>query len=334
MQNEYVAAVKSHASILIDHLAKYGIKLKKTQALEVISNLQNQRDWNRVRAKLCGNDIAGKELLTPAIKPEFQSFSLIGCMGTGKTEAMKTLFNLEQADGASFPIYVCLSGGAHIYGHAVDEQLHAARWTVSFSASGSVDVKQPSVSMLHGKAQIVNFVGERRGSRIGLGAAFKNFFEQQGEALARHAVGSLFVDEFHGLDSDDEKTIIQAVHVFSDALSHPIRRLVIASQTPFSHGTMLHHPEFKHLVEARYTSHVAQDFAHTSVGDGFYSQGLYQESNWESQSMDDPRIVEDVFRTVTGHIHTDPVRKSDESRMKHVLGQSLWFRDLRNSLIR
>jgi hypothetical protein len=348
MQNEYVSAVKTHASVLVEHLNRYGIKLKKTQAIEVIANLQGQTDWNRVRAKLSGVEERRTPEL-PAGATPLRAFMLLGRPGIGKTEALKTIFELEKADSQTNPLFICLSGSAHVY---LDENDTISRHTNNFDVHYSV----AGIANTTGRIRVdnepifVNMVSTERGSRLGLKQALISFLIQNKDLFQNTRIGSVLIDELHCLQADEEREIIETVAWFSASLPKPIRQLVMASQVLPSVQPAISGVELKLLVERRFPPVNKWDFngelafPHESVGEVYKREAdgrCYWRQptlSWSSKSVDDECLVKDIFSSVLLALIDEKScarpRVNGTTRLRYVLGESLWFRDLRADLLR
>ncbi|MDT8925225.1 hypothetical protein RBE51_20745 [Pseudomonas taiwanensis] len=346
MQNEYVSAVKTHASVLVEHLNRYGIKLKKTQAIEVIANLQGQTDWNRVRAKLSGvAERCTPEL--PAGATPLRAFMLLGRPGIGKTEALKTIVELEQADGQTNSLFICLSGSAHVY---LDEQdsisHHSNNFDVHYSSTGLTKVS--GRLRLTNKPILVNMISDERGSRQGLKQALISFLIQNKEIFKAVPIGSVLIDEIHCLQAGEECEIIETVAWLSATLPKPVRQLVMANQGTPCAKAQLTGVDLKLLVDSK-SPHALDwnyggkfDFPHENVGQVYKREGGGYWSDprlpWRSQSIDDDFLVKDIFNAVILALIEEKsekrIRVNGTTRLRYVLGESIWFRDLRADLLR
>ncbi|AYG47898.1 hypothetical protein DV532_26815 (plasmid) [Pseudomonas sp. Leaf58] len=348
MQNEYVSAVKTHASVLVEHLNRYGIKLKKTQAIEVIANLQGQTDWNRVRAKLTGVEKKLMPELPAGAKP-LRAMILLGRPGIGKTEALKTIVELEQADSQTNSLFICLSGSAHVY---LDEQdsisYHSNNFDVHYSSTGII--KTTGRLRLPNKPILINMISDERGSRHGLKQSLISFLIQNKELFQSVRIGSVLIDELHCLQAEEEREIIETVAWFSATLPRPIRQLVMVSQVIPSFKTAPAGVDLKLLVDSQFP--LAMDwkpnenlsFPHESVGQVYTrpldGMGYWEHPHlpWRSQSIDDEFLVKDIFNAVILALIEEKserrIRVNGTTRLRYVLGESIWFRDLRADLLR
>lgn len=348
MQNEYVSAVKTHASALVEHLNRYGIKLKKTQAIEVIANLQGQTNWNRVRAKLNGVEEVRTPELPVGNKP-LRATMLLGRPCIGKTEALKTIFELEKADSQSNPLFLCLSGSAHVYQNERDTiSQNTNNFDVYYSSAGIE--KTASRIRLENAPIMINMVSSVRGSRYGLKHAVISFLIQNKEIFQNVRIGSVLIDELHCLQVDEEREIIETLAWFSATLSKPIRQLVMASQVMPSLKAVVPGVELKLLVDSRFTPTNKWTFdgkfafPHERVGQVFqrdgHGAGVWADPRlpWKSQSIDDEALIKDIFNSVMmamiDEVSCARPRANGATRLQYVLGESLWFRDLRAELLR
>lgn len=327
MQNELVGAVKSHATILIEHLQRYGITIKRTQALEVISNLQAQTDWNRVKAKL--SDVPVKRIVdkTP-VSGLLPTCMLVSRTGSGKTEVLKTIVELETADRSFFPVFICLSGAAHIDENGLDRRLPSlSRWEIQYDGNGYFHVTKPTSSS--GLGAMINFRSRARGDRTGLKEAFLAFMGSHGSNLSTKPIGSVLIDEFSRLQPEDETEVLETAARFCLNQQIPAKRLILAGQVPLR-GQKPEEVDLSYVMEHDYPCFMPNEVP-TQVVMPLNSDGF--PPDWESESPSDPRLVADIFAQVRYSLCWRRNDGSSNSRLHHVRGNSLWFRDFRNSLV-
>jgi len=84
------------------------------------------------------------------------------------------------------------------------------------------------------------------------------------------------------------------------------------------------------------------DFPHENVGQVYKREGGGYWSDprlpWRSQSIDDDFLVKDIFNAVMLALIEEKTerrsRVNGTTRLRYVLGESIWFRDLRADLLR
>lgn len=329
MQNELVGAVKSHATILIEHLKRYGITIKRTQALEVISNLQAQTDWNRVRARLCDDPIQQKsaEPSLPLGLDRIQTCAVVARPRSGKTEVLKTIACLESADRSALPVFICLSGGGHINDGNYDQRIPAfSRWCIHYDSNGIVNIEKPTGGFNLGV--MINFQSRVRGDRSGLKEAFLEFFKLHSARLSEYRIGSVLIDEFSRLSPSDEIEVLEAAARFCLELTPSARRLIIACQVPLQNRE-IRGVDLSYVTEIDYPGHFPGQIPTAVAPSNSYEDFP---PDWDSESISDHRIVVDILAQVRHAIFWRRNDGSSRSRLHHVRGDSLWFRDFRNSL--
>lgn len=330
MQNELVGAVKSHATILIEHLQRYGITLKRTQALEVISNLQAQTDWNRVKAKLCAESTQQKsaELPLPLGLERIHTCALVARPCSGKTEVLKTIACLESADGSAVPVFICLSGGGHIDNGNYDQRIpHFNRWGIHYDREGIVHIEKPT--RMNNFGVMINFHSRVRGDRSGLKEAFIEFMRLHSTHLCENPIGSVLIDEFSRLSPNDEIEVLEAAARFCLDLTPSARRLIIACQVPLQKHE-IRGVGLSYVTEIDYPGHFPAQIPMEVAAPHCYEDFAPE---WVSESISDHRLVVDILAQVRHAICWHRNDGSSNSRLHHVRGQSLWFRDFRNSLV-
>lgn len=320
MKTELISAAKSHASVLSEHLKRYGVTIKRTQALEIIANLHGQMDWNRVSAKLA--QLEPRSPSKPLVsKSELLTQFVIGRPGSGKTETLKTVVALEVADRKSAPIFVCLSGTAHIRGMSIDHALsNMNRWDVHYSADGVREIKQTRKS--HDAARIINFMPDIRESRIGLRKAFGQLLEQLHSELKSVQVGSFIIDEFSAVPHDDEHAVINAAAVFCKSLDLPVRQLLIGSQIspllPLK-GTSM---DVRFVVDLLSVPFEKAGVTTTYAKKGY---GKDRDDRHVSTSIDDPMLLTEIFSEVVScHELGFGSAESSSSRLDRIKSSSLF----------
>lgn len=291
MQNEHITAAKSLATNLVETLATQGIDLKRTQALEVISRLQNHSDWNHLSAKL-------KDRVKQQVKSkDLAAFALIARMGYGKTEAMRALFELECADGETCPLLIDVGGyGAVANFCSKDPYLSGKdRLTLFYDHTGIVHVEKAFTDLCRrpaGKGLVVALKPLENGHALQKfsGVALRQFLgnpEKYVRSALLKRIGTVFLDEFHRLE-DQNIACCEVLGRFMKGLEIP-RRLVIGSQsilTPEA-SEAIGMPLYHLIPEPE------QDFFRCKWP--WVYKALPETQPWESESLDDHRVVGDLF---------------------------------------
>lgn len=324
MKNDLIVAAKSHASILTEHLSRFGIKIKRTQALEVIANLHAQTDWNRFSAKLADAKPTQTDSSTITKGPLLTQF-VLGRPGAGKTEVLKTVLTLEEKEAYSRPILICLSGSAHTYKNGLDRLLpKVSRWDVAYDEDGMTG---SNFNNVHASAFLINFKPSVTGSRKGLRLAFEQFMAQFFDEVKHFKIGSLMIDEFSCLPPEDESLVLSSAAHFCGRLDRPVRQLLIASQVMALDALSVPGLDVRHIAES-FSDHYNSSVPTTYVA----ARG----QDWKAQSIDDPCLVTDIFIEIQDEIEACRSRhwvNERTNRLSYIKGNALWFRDFRNSLI-
>jgi hypothetical protein len=335
MQNEHISAVKNLATTLTKALDGQGIKLKHTQALEIVSKLQNHTDWNRLNAKLRGKD----SIHPPATN--LAAFGLVAPCGYGKSEVMRALFEIECVDGATCPLYICITGCAHQSGGRIwgndDFLAKKDRLTVIYSRSGIVSVKSDLTAPCRagtGKGVLVNF---RPQDDVFLGdgviAAFVQMLENLEHYLPKNIsgrIGTVFVDEFHRFEMDAGASDVAMQALGSYLRRMPsARRLVIASQIAVvSSAIPLLGIPFSYVLEPGRLKWLSNDMNDVQKIDQTLAN-----IRWTSKSIDDHAIVHDLFwqsvNTVRYRLY---YHQNGDSRLNRLPDTMLWYRDLKKAI--
>jgi hypothetical protein len=335
MQDDHIKAVKTHATILIESLKPHGVALKKTEAIEIISQLQGRLDWNRLRAKLKTPPPTKPPVNKADLPPD--AMFIVG-RSKQKTEILKTLFELECAEGVTAPILVSIAGSGHTFGLEADSFFsRLPRITVTYDAAGIVSLN--GSDHCNGKGLLVNLISSAKGSRAGAGHALSQLFNCQRTDLRAGIglpIGSLLVDDLHQITDEVEfAEAAGAIREYVKSSSDTFRRLVITSEdfvpkTLQSHfGTKFYYLRSRDLGRP---SHLNPDQIIWVAS----PKSDLSNCNWESQSLSDRSIVADICWWVWSLDlpYNRGAWKNGSSRAAIIPGRSLWFSDLRASLIR
>jgi hypothetical protein len=335
MQDD-IKVVKNHASILIDSLKPHGVTLKKTEALEIISKLQGRLDWNRLRVKLKTPAPAKSPANPEATLPD--AMLIIG-RGKEKTEILKTLFELECAEGVTAPIMVSIAGSGYTFGLEADGFFsRLPRITVTYDGAGIVSVN--GSDHCKGKGLLINLTSSVKGSRAGAGYALSQLFNCHRTDLKAGIglpLGSLLIDDLHQITDDLEFfEAAGAIREYAQSNSDTFRRLVATSEvdTPKKRqsffGMNFFYPvKWEQAKPASANSEQIMWVPRVKSSD----LDLFP---CESTSLSDRSIVADIcgwiwyLQARFGEIGVG----NRVSRAARVPGKSLWFSDLRASLIR
>jgi hypothetical protein len=336
MQDDHIKAVKTHAAILIETLKPHGVALKKTEAIEIISQLQSRLDWNRLRAKLKTPVAAKPQANQEATLPDAM---LVVGRGMEKSEILKTLFELECAEGVTAPILVSIAGKGHTHGLGADIFFsRLPRITVSYDGSGIVSVN--GSDHCNGKGLLVNLTCSVKGSRAGAGYALSQLFNCHSSSLKEGIglpLGSLLIDDLDQITDDLEFfEAAGAIREYAQSKSDTFRRLVATLEAGapknrqscfgmnFFYPVKLEQgvPEFANPKQIIRVPKVV-----SSNLDIF---------PFESDSLSDRSIVADICGWIwyLNSRYGDIGVGKGVSRAASVPGRSLWFSDLRASLIR
>lgn len=345
MQDDDIKVVKTHASILIESLKPFGVVLKKSQALEVMSKLENRTDWNRLRVKL--QNLARPKKPSKPSETTKDAVFIVGGARTYKTEILKTLFELESMECATAPILFSVSGSGHTFGSQSDDFFrNSERLTITYDRNGVIDAEAKDYRAFlragGSKGLLVNFVSSIKGSRVGVGFAIAQVLKDHQAMLpfyCRDNVGSLLIDDFHQIAEDELIEVTTAIRGFAEVQASTFRRLVatstgvIAKPLDSQFGTKVNHllsPRTKITTEAGLAT-----ISTLPDHEKWISGGA---KPFPAESLVDTRIVADVAWWVRYLEYHSPdfltARKNGDSRAARVPGNSLWFRDLRASLIR
>lgn len=331
MQNELVVAAKSHATALTEHLARYGIKIKRTQAIEIIANLQGQADWNRVRDKLQEAPVRTPKPAMPASNVECSI--LLGRSGMGKTEALKTLLELDVADDQMAPLFICLGGGAHTYNNQRDNfGFDLNQWSITYNEEGIVSTTELTAPGIR-KGYLVNFISEAKGIRDGLKEALVEFLSEMFPThfvSTKRRLGFILLDEFNFFSDESEREIFNSLAALSKALETPPRGIVLACQKPLCSCPERLPIPTKYIIEGKWP--------HAKPENATFSFITVIDPNrpwldWSSLSISDPKLIEDVYRVTSIREWDHPIRQNGDSRLVNVHGTAPWFKDLRNALL-
>ena len=344
MQDDDIKVVKNHASILIESLKPYGVVLKKSQALEVMSKLENRTDWNRLRVKL--QNLAKPKKSSRPTGTTKDAVFIVGGVRTDKTEILKTLFELESLDGATAPVLFSVSGSGHTFGSKPDEFFRMSeRLTVTYDCNGVIGTQEqsyrPFQSVLGSKGLLVNFVSSIKGSRVGVGFAIAQILKDHKEMLpfyCRDKVGSLLIDDFHQIAEDELIEVTAAIRGFAEIQESTFIRMVATSTRGLEKS--LHcqlDMNLKHLKISGTKQPIAVSPETLSILPEHEKRVEKGTIACRAESLLDAGIIPDVawwvrYLEYHGNVYI-PARNNGESRATRVPGYSLWFRDLRASLI-
>lgn len=343
MQKDYVAVAKDNASVLIETLKGMGIPLKRTQALEIVSQLQARTDWNRLQAKL--KEFRREPIPKVHSATAFDACFVVGRPGEGKTETLKTLFEIECIEGQRTPILVCMAGSAHTYKMQRDSTKkirRSARLTVQYDQDGilSCELFDKNASIFDAATGLlINFVSSVRGQRAGAGLALAQFLDQIRSFLPSHLLesrlGSLLIDEFHQIVESECDELFQSISQFVSAHSQSFHRMVIATQVGLSEHLV------KNLVLRKTLLISSEMKSHPFIVDATtkYVSPTQRQLNggaWKSESFDDLRVVADLFSMsleITS-LGIKDFRGDEDPRYWRTTGVTpRWLNDLRVSLI-
>lgn len=344
MQDDDIKVVKTHAAILIESLKSHGVVLKKSQALEVISKLENRTDWNRLRVKL--QNLARPKKPSRPTEMTKDAVFIVGGSRTDKTEILKTLFELEALECATTPILLSVGGSGHTFGSQSDDFFcKSERLTISYDRNGVIGSEELNyrsyLKNAVSKGLLVNFVSSIKGSRIGVGFAIAQVLKDHQAMLpfyCRDKVGSLLIDDFHQIGQEELIEVIDAIRGFAESQASFIRFVATSN-----HGlakAMQGQLDMKltHLISPRTRITTDVSVGTVSVLPDHEKRAERGDIACIAESLADARIVADVSFWVRYLEHHGnfyiPARNNGESRVTRIPGDSLWFRDLRASLIR
>lgn len=336
MQNPDIAVVKTHASILVESLKTHGVKLKRTQALEVMAQLENRTDWNRLQAKL-KNPAQPRTRLKPT-KDSPDAIFVVSHARTGKTEILKTMFELECADGATSPVLISVSGNGHTFGTEIDPFFSdMERLDVWYDSNGMVESKERSYSSVvsrRGRGLLINLIPCFKGSRAGAGNAIAQVLmshEDQFPYYLRNRIGTLMIDNLHEIDEAERPLVYSEIHKFATGQNAATFRRFLAT----SHGVV---DESLKGVIGMNIVHMAPCETAQFLPDTCKAMEIpFHTVDCEIVStLADRDLVLGVswwcFRLFRLWDHYNDART--ESRASRVPGKSLWYSDVRASLIR
>lgn len=333
MQNDSVSVVKTHASILIESLKEQGITIKKTQALEIMSRLENRTDWNRLRARL--KNLDEPKAKKPAKKSLLDCMIIHGPAGTQKTETLKALFELEFKDKETCPVMICMSGDGHTLGNDIDHFLHGhARINVfydEFGISGSLGLKHSPYA--HSRGLIINLVSSVKGRRAGVGLATSQFLKAYDDSAKMISndqdVGTLMIDGFEQIPDSETEEVASQVNLFCEQKHETVRRVVISSRKKLTKST-LSKLDMNILYLRVWTGFDdCYDHKHRELNRCATMEGY----DWRSEGIADPLIVEDMYWLMYYRFCLFPKQRDENSRISNIPGRSSWFMDFKSSLI-
>lgn len=344
MQDDDIKVVKTHASILIESLKPHGIVLKKSQALEVMSKLENRTDWNRLRVKL--QNLAKPKKPSRPTENTKDAVFIVGGSRTDKTEILKTLFELESLECATAPILISVSGSGHTSGAQSDGFfVKSERLTITYDRDGVIEAEEQNYCSFRRegrrKGLLVNFVPKVKGSRAGVGFAIAQVLKDNRAMFpfdCRGQIGSLLIDDFHQIGKEELIEVTAAIRDFVKDQSTFIRMVATSTcglEKPLNAQLDMN---LMHLMcpGTRIPTEVSSETL--SVLPNHEKRVDSGELVCRAESLADAGIVADVAWWVRYlEYHSGiilPTRDNGESRAARVPGNSLWFRDLRASLIR
>jgi hypothetical protein len=336
MQNDSVSVVKTHASILIESLKEQGITIKKTQALEIMSKLENRTDWNRLRARLKNLDEPKPK--APAKKKSFDCVVLLAPAKHQKTETLKALFELEYKDKVTMPVMICMSGDGHTFGNGSDHIIHGhERISVTydeFGISGDPILRPSRYAEPHGL--IINMVSKTKGNRVGAGLAVAQFLKAYDEELHKFRideknVGTLMVDGFEQIVQQETDEVAKQINIFCQQKTETIRRVVISSREMLSSDNVLNLGMNLINLCIDLDSYPCKKNQKFKELESVFPINIY---SWKSDSILNLSIVEDMYwlmRHRASSSFDGPI--PGESRISNIPGRSSWFMDFKSSLI-
>lgn len=325
MQNDYVVVAKGHANILVEALKSQGIPLKKAQALEIISNLHSRTDWNRLQSKLKGFTKPRSHTKSSDLG-KFDAFFIDGYSANGvPLETLRSLFELECADGETRPVMIAVAGDGHTYNGRVDDYFNAReRLTITYDADGVVDIHH---NRCGNRGLLINLVSEKRGSRHGAGLALAQFLNNKEHDFSldrRQRIGTLMISDFGQMEDIECAEVFSAINGFALRKISTFRRLIATSYN--FNAVDLANDAGMNVEKISY---------HEPVERSLKIDTRYLYHSVHATSLEDRSIVIDTLkwlRTISITTYEDQFG-SGESRAKRIPGNSLWFRDLRASLL-
>ncbi|WP_274644853.1 glyoxalase superfamily protein [Pseudomonas serbica] len=325
MQNDYVVVAKSHANLLVESLKKQGITLKKAQALEIISSLHNRTDWNRLQSKLKGLSKPGSNTKPTTINT-YDAFLIDGYSSKGvPLETLRSLFELECADGETSPVMIAVAGDGHTYNGRIDDYFNSReRLTITYDADGVVEIFHSGYSK---SGLLINLVPEKRGARHGAGLALAQFLNNTGHKYSldfRQRIGTLMISDFGQFEEVELDGIFAAINGFALRKVNTFRRFIATT-----HNYKIMDYLNSIGMNAQRISYQDPAYQPSSMDTSYHFQFV------RATSLEDRTIVTDTLnwlKTIAMSSLEDRFG-SGESRAKKIPGNSLWFRDLRASLL-
>jgi hypothetical protein len=259
--------------------------------------------------------------------------------GKEKTEILKTLFELECAEGVTAPIMVSIAGSGHTFGLEADGFFsRLPRITVTYDGAGIVNLN--GSDHCNGKGLLVNLTSSVKGSRAGVGYALNQLFNCHRTDLKAGIglpLGSLLIDDLHQITDDFEFfEAAGAIREYAQSNSDTFRRLVATSEVDISKNRQsFFGMNFFFPVKLEQAKPVSANSEQTILVQGAKSSDL-DLFPCESTSLADRSIVADICGWIWylearfGKIGVG----NGISRAARFPGHSLWYSDLRASLIR
>ena len=328
MQNDYVVVAKNHANILVEALKNQGVTLKKAQALEIISDLHSRTDWNRLQSKLKGLNKPGSQTKCSGAST-FDAFFIYGFSTKGvPLETLRSLFELECADGETTPVMIAVAGDGHTYNHVVDRYFNnRERLTITYDADGVVDISHNGYL---GKGLLINLVSEKRGKRHGAGLALAQFLNNRENKYSldrRQRIGTLMISDFGQIEESECAEVCEAISGFSKSKISTFRRLI--ATTHKSNALDFVGDLGMHVKELFYSETAESANPTVAIDTRFMPRTIY------ASSLEDPSVVNETLTWLRAIalVAYEEYFGSTESRAKRIPGNSLWFKDLRASLL-
>lgn len=322
IQNDDVLVFKNHASILTARLQKMGIQVKHTQALELVSELHDQSDWNRLQDKLKKSQPKKSRASSAAMQSD--AFFIAGPQGSGRTEALKTLFELECAEGHTSPVFISISGDGQIYRGEVDRFISSfAVMTDSYDSDG-IEGLNPDRIFNYSTQQpgiLFNMVPVKKGDRSGVGLSMAQLFKSFSTYLQIHLrndLGSVLVDGISEVPEAERRQLYTSLAEMATVFKKTFRRAVFTSNVPAA-------AQVRDELGMTLFNLIHADLCKANgEAAGFCpAQAIRDSHNWASQSLADREVVADIawcaFRNACLYQHDlgEPGRASQLPATKH-----------------
>lgn len=334
MQNPDVVAIKKHASILMESLESMGIKIKRTQALEVIAQLENRTDWNRLQAKLKLTH-TNRPVAKLAAAPS-EAIFYVSDNRDYRTELLKTLFELECADGMTSPLFISISGDGHLERDGIDFFMAKSdRISIQYGVHGMGYTKESSSpsGCAVGRGILINLKSSTKGSRAGAGLAITQLLRNLWDHAPHHfkgRIGSVLIDSVHQVPQDELDEIFCALGEFARGHDIPLLRLVCSTSTPITASSLA-----RLGLKTLYVSNSNTECMGSTASDLIAHPGMmhYYDSPVDLHDLAIvPHVAWWIDRKDWLEINESYCRKSGESRVLSLPGNAVWFEDIRVSL--